>query len=277
MEQTQSFGPILILLVLIVSFLYMHFTNGSGLTRIYLAGGIVLAAILILLPSLNVDLPDWFKAGFGATKIQLGLDLQGGTHLLMAVKLDEAVKTQLRRRGDDLKQELKANKIDFQDVSVDAAGDMTVKLKSSADRTPFLDLVQKSFSDLTVSSNGDSSGAGPSYLLAYKPRELQTIRSNAMDQALETIRNRIDQLGVRETTVAKEGDNEILVQLPGIQDPERAKELIGKTAVLEFKLVDDSKNVQDAIKDGSPPGDEVLYGTTERGGREPYLVESPVL
>lgn len=96
MEQTQSFGPILILLVLIVSFLYMHFTNGSGLTRIYLAGAIVLAAILILLPSLNIiDLPSWFQAGFGQTKIQLGLDLQGGTHLLMQVKLDDAVKTQL--------------------------------------------------------------------------------------------------------------------------------------------------------------------------------------
>ncbi len=277
MEQTQSFGPILILLVLIVSFLYMHFTNGSGLTRIYIAGGIVLAAILILLPSLNVDLPDWFKAGFGSTKIQLGLDLQGGTHLLMAVKLDEAVKTQLHRRADDLKQELKANKIVFADVSVDAAGNLTARLKSSADRTPFLDLVQKSFSDLTVSSSSDSSGPGPSYSLAYKPRELQVIRANAMDQALETIRNRIDQLGVRETTVAKEADNEILVQLPGIQDPERAKELIGKTAVLEFKLVDDSKNVQDAVKEGPPPGDEILYGTSERGGREPYLVEAPVL
>ena len=275
MEQTQSLGPILILLVLIVSFLYMHFTNGSGLTRIYLAGGIVLAAILILLPSLNVDLPDWFKAGFGATKIQLGLDLQGGTHLLMDVKLDEAVKTQIHRRADDLKKELKDNKIDGA-VAVDDSGNLTVKLKSSADRTPFLDLVQKTFADLTVSSGSDSSGAAV-YSLAYKPLELQTIRTNAMDQALETIRNRIDQLGVRETTVAKEGDNEILVQLPGIQDPERAKELIGKTAVLEFKLVDDTKNVQDAIKDGPPAGDEILYGTSESGGREPYLVESPVL
>ena len=276
MDQTQSFGPILILLVLIVSFLYMHFTNGSGLTRIYIAGAIVLAAILILLPSLNVDLPDWFKAGFGATKIQLGLDLQGGTHLLMAVKLDEAVKTQLRRRGDDLKKELKDNKIDG-DVAVDDSGNLNVKLKSGSDRSAFLDLAQKSFADLTVSSNTDSSGPGPAYSLAYKPQELQTIRSNAMDQALETIRNRIDQLGVRETTVAKEGDNEILVQLPGIQDPERAKELIGKTAVLEFKLVDDTKNVQDAIKDGPPPGDEIVYGKSETGGREPYLLESPVL
>src|ERR1700688_4726764 len=115
----------------------MHFTNGSGLTRIYIAGGIVLASILILLPSLNVDLPDWFKAGFGATKIQLGLDLQGGTHLLMAVKLDEAVKTQLRRRADDLKKELKDNKIDGV-VAVDDSGNLNVKLKSGSDRSAFL-------------------------------------------------------------------------------------------------------------------------------------------
>jgi len=275
-EQTQSFGPILILMVLIVSFLYMHFTNGSGLTRIYLAGAIVLAAILILLPSLNVDLPDWFKAGFGATKIQLGLDLQGGTHLLMAVKLDEAVKTQLRRRADDLKKELKDNKIDG-DVAMDASGNPTVKLKSSGDRSAFLDLAQKSFPDLIVSSNTDSSGPGSAYSLNFRPQEEATIRSNAMDQALETIRNRIDQLGVRETTVAKEGDNEILVQLPGIQDPERAKELIGKTAVLEFKLVDDTNNVQDAIKNGPPAGDEIVYGKSETGGKEPFLLESPVL
>jgi preprotein translocase subunit SecD len=274
-EQTQGFGPILILLVLIVSFLYMHFTNGSGLTRIYIAGAIVVAAILILLPSLNIDLPDW--AGFNSTKIQLGLDLQGGTHLLMAVKLDDAVKTQLGRRAADLKKQLTEDKIGFNEVSVDADGNLIVKLKSSADRTPFLDLMDKSFTDVTVSSNTDSSSVGPVYSLAYKPLELQTIRSNAMDQALETIRNRIDQLGVRETTVAKEGDNEILVQLPGIQDPERAKELIGKTAVLEFKLVDDSGNVQDAIKNGPPAGDEILYGTSETGEREPYLVESPVL
>ena len=98
-----------------------------------------------------------------------------------------------------------------------------------------------------------------------------------MDQALETIRNRIDQLGVRETVVQKEGDNDILVQLPGIQDPERAKELIGKTAVLEFKLLDDKYNLADALKNGPPPGDEILYGQPQAGGAQPYLVESNVL
>ena len=151
-SQSQNVGPIIILLGLIVAFLYMHFTGGSGLTRIYLAGALVVAALVIMLPSLNVDLPDWYKAGFGSTKIQLGLDLQGGTHLLMGVKLDEAVKTQLRRRADDLKRELKANKLDVDSIKVDDAGNAMVKLKSSDQRTPFLDLVQKSFTDLTVAS-----------------------------------------------------------------------------------------------------------------------------
>src|SRR5260370_39188599 len=95
---------------------------------------------VILLGGLNVGRPDWFKAGFGATKIQLGLDLQGGTHLLMAVKLDEAVKTQMHRRADDLKKELKDNKLEFQDISVDDSAHLIVKMKSKDDRTPFLDL-----------------------------------------------------------------------------------------------------------------------------------------
>ena len=275
-SQSQNIGPVIILLGLVVAFLYVHFTGGSGLTRIYIAGALVVAALVILLPSFNVDLPDWWKAGFGATKIELGLDLQGGTHLLLGVKLDEAVKTQVHRRADDLKRELKANKLDADAINVDDTGNLIVKLKASDERTPFLDVVQKSFSDMTVASVSDAT-AGPAYSLAFKPSEVALIRTNAMDQALETIRNRIDQLGVRETTVAKEGDNEILVQLPGIQDPERAKELIGKTAVLEFKLIDDSHNVEEAIKDGPPPGDELLYGSADRGGKTPYLVESPVL
>jgi preprotein translocase subunit SecD len=274
--EAQGLAPLLILLALIVGFLYLHFAGGSGLTRLYLAGVLTVVAILILLPSFNVGLPQWWMEWFGGTKIQLGLDLQGGTHLLMGVKLEDAVKTQLRRRGDDLKRELKTNKLDFEDISQAPSGAVIVKLKSADERSPFLDLVEKSFPDLNV-SNVSSATGGPAYSLTFKPRDLTQIKSNAMDQALETIRNRIDQLGVRETTVAREGDTDILVQLPGIQDPERAKELIGKTAVLEFKLVDDSHNLQDAIQNGPPPGDEILYGPVDRGGKTPYLVEKPVL
>jgi preprotein translocase subunit SecD len=266
---------VLVLLVLIVAFLYLHFTGSSGRSRLYLAALLTVVAFVLLLPSANFDLPDQLKNWMPGSKIQLGLDLQGGTHLLMAVKLEEAVKTQLKRRGDDLKKELKENKIDA-DITQDATGALLVSLKGSSDASAFNDIVSKTFPDLTISS-GSTEGGAPAYILKYKPMQVSQIESNAMEQALETIRNRIDQLGVRETTVVKEGENEILVQLPGIQDPQEAKNLIGKTAVLEFKLEDDQHSVSEAIKDGPPPGDEILYGVPQSGGRQPYLVEKQVL
>ncbi len=271
----ENSAPILILLAIAGAILYLHLTGGAGQTRVYLTGVLVVVAMVVLIPSLNLGLPGWWKDYMPSTGIQLGLDLQGGTHLLMEVKLDDAVNTALTRRGDDLKRELKQNKLDFGDISTATGGSLTVKLKTPDERTPFLDLIQKSGPDLLVSST-ESTG-GPVYSVRFRDRDEAQVRSNAMDQALETIRNRIDQLGVRETTVVREGERDILVQLPGIQDPERAKELIGKTAVLEFKLVDDAHTIADAEKESPPPGDEILYGPAESGGRTPYLVESPVL
>ena len=100
----QGFGPILILLALIVAFLYLHFTGGAGLTRLYLAAALTVVAVLLLVPSLGMRIPEQIASWMPSSKIELGLDLQGGTHLLMAVKLDEAVKTQLKRRGDDVRR-----------------------------------------------------------------------------------------------------------------------------------------------------------------------------
>jgi preprotein translocase subunit SecD len=272
-----DFIPIIILLAVAGAFLWLHFTGGSGRTRLYLAGILTVLAVLILLPSVTGALPDWWTSTIPTPKIQLGLDLQGGTHLLLEVKLDEAVKTQLRRVGDDVKQQMKQNKLEVKSVTQDASGAVLVTLPSADERTAFLDLAGKVFSDMVIGLVPNSADAGPTYKMDYRPMELDQVRRNAMEQALETIRNRIDQLGVRETTIAQEGNDEILVQLPGIQDPERAKELIGKTGVLQFKLVDDGHSVSDALRDGPPPGDEILYGPASRGGREPYLIETPVL
>jgi preprotein translocase subunit SecD len=103
-----------------------------------------------------------------------------------------------------------------------------------------------------------------------------------VDQSLETIRNRIDQFGVSEPVIQRQGQTGILIQLPGIQDPQRAKEIIGKTALLEFKLVDDNANFDDAIKNGPPPGREVLYGHAGKGlggaaDKQAYVLESRAL
>src|SRR5579883_3478801 len=271
---TQNPITIVTLLALAGVFLWLHFTGGSGKLRLWLAGALVVAALVLLLPSLQLNLPGWLQPLNSLPKIQLGLDLQGGTHLLLEVKLEDAVKTSLRRRGDDIQREAKDNKLTPPQISQNADGSLLIKLVRPAEASAFQDLMSRAFSDLTLAPAPNQPGA---YVAKFTPPEAAQVRSNAMDQALETIRNRIDQLGVRETTVAREGDNDILVQLPGIQDPERAKELIGKTAVLEFKLVDDSHSVQDALQNGPPPGDEILYGPPGPGGRQPYLVESPVL
>lgn len=267
--------PIAVLLALGVFFLYLHFTNGSGVLRLWLALALVVAGVVLLIPSFRLNLPGPLEALANLPKIELGLDLQGGTHLLLEVKLEEAVKTALKRRGDDLKRELQTNKLDLASITQQKDGSLLVALKNAEERTPFLDLMSRVSPDITLSTGEGT--AGPAYRLNFTPREVLQVQNNAMDQALETIRNRIDQLGVRETTVAKEGENDILVQLPGIQDPERAKELIGKTAVLEFKIVDDKHSLADAQRDGPPPGDQILYGSPQAGGAEPYLVEEPVL
>jgi preprotein translocase subunit SecD len=274
MEVSQNPITIVVLLALAVAFLWLHFTSGSSTIRLCLAGGLVAAAIILLLPSLQFSLPDWMQPLESLPKIQLGLDLRGGTHLLLEVKLPEAVKTALRRRGDDIERAAKDNKLAAPLISQNSDGSLVIKLTNPTERSAFEDLMSRAFPDLTMAPGPNQA---ETYLATFTRPEAVQIRTNAMDQALETIRNRIDQLGVRETTVAREGEDDILVQLPGIQDPERAKELIGKTAVLEFKLLDDKHTVTDALRQGPPPGDEILYGPPQAGGPQPYLVESPVL
>ena len=273
---TQNPVTIGVLLVIAVAFLWLHFTNGSGTIRLGLAGLLVIASFVLLIPSFRWTLPDWMHSLDSLPKIELGLDLQGGTHLLLEVQVDDAVTAALRRRGEDLKREMKDNKLEPPLVTPQTDGSIQLQLKNPDQRSAFLDLMGKVAPDLTLSTVS-AAGGRVAYAATFRERDRITTRTAAMEQALETIRNRIDQLGVRETTVAKEGENDILVQLPGIQDPERAKDLIGKTAVLEFKIIDEKHNLGDATRDGAPAGDEILYGQPQGGGAQPYLVQSEVL
>ncbi|MGH7829131.1 MAG: protein translocase subunit SecD, partial [Candidatus Binatia bacterium] len=119
--------------------------------------------------------------------------------------------------------------------------------------------------------------------LALPENEIRDLRDYAVDQSIETIRNRIDQFGVSEPIIQRRGLQDILIQLPGIQDPERAKDIIGKAAVLEFKLVDETHSVEEAMQKGAPPGLQLLYGVPSRGDgglgteRIPYLLDARTL
>jgi preprotein translocase subunit SecD len=143
------------------------------------------------------------------------------------------------------------------------------------DRKAAETMVEKSFSDFSVASR--PLGAGNLTLeLVLSEKAQQHIRRMAVDQAVETITNRIDQFGVAEPDIRPQGKERILVQLPGIKDPKRAIDIIGKTALLEFKLVDEENSLEEALRGNIPPGDEILYEITGDPGNQkkiPYLLK----
>ena len=235
------------------------------------------AAGFYLAPSFVSGL--WFLPEVG---IRLGLDLQGGSHLVLEVEVEKAVENRLRRVRSALRDELRERGVAFGRIEIDDARELVVT--ASQDQMQRIrDLLSTEFPQLEISGSGAGGQDGAELRAVFSARELEEISDFAVDQTLETIRNRIDQFGVTEPTIQRQGRRDILVQLPGIQDPERAKALIGKTALLEFKLVDERGDVEQAVRSGAPPGREVLFGyqSTDSPGlrrdKIPYLLEARTL
>jgi len=227
------------------------------------------------------ELPGWWPSWLPADKIHLGLDLQGGSHLVLEVKVDKAVENHVERERGNLLNALKEKGI--AGVSVERVDGTQIQVKvPSASAERVRGILKGDFGNLIEAKTPQTSAAGSDFFLTLSKDELRSVREYAIDQSLETIRNRIDQFGVSEPIIQRQGLTNILIQLPGIQDPGRAKDIIGKTALLEFKLVDDTANVEEAVKSGAPPGREVLYGHGGRGEgvgteKQPYVLEARAL
>ena len=238
----------------------------------------IVAAVIYLVPSLSGELPSWWSQFLPAERIHLGLDLQGGTHLILEVKVDKAVENGVEGVKEDLRRLLREKGIAIQQAErIEGSRIRLTVPPASVERTR--EILKGEFPNLLLASSRTQPN-GMEFLLTLQERELRSIRDYAVDQSLETIRNRIDQFGVSEPIIQRRGQQEILVQLPGIQDPERAKEIIGKTALLEFKLLDEVHNAEEAVRNGPPPGTQILYGLGQRGegaDRVPYLVEARTL
>jgi preprotein translocase subunit SecD len=228
------------------------------------------------------NLPRWWPRFLPTEQIHLGLDLQGGTHLILTVKVDKAIENNLERIRGELTNILRQRGISG--VSVEKVQGTQLQLKvpsGSAERVRAV--LKGDFGNLTEATTPQTSGGMTDFYLTLSKEEMRALRDYAVDQSLETIRNRVDQFGVSEPIIQRQGQEDILIQLPGIQDPDRAKEIIGKTALLEFKLVDEAANVEDAIRTGPPPGRQVLYGHAGKGeggiGAEKtaYVLESRTL
>lgn len=214
----------------------------------------------LVLPS-DVPLPSFLPR----EPLHLGLDLRGGTHLLFSVDVDKAVANSVGRTAEELRRELKEQKIATGEITQQGI-ELTVPLSSSDQRAAFEELIKNRFPNLTLQVA--SSGEQVTFKLAPSPREQEQIRRFAIDQSLETIRNRVDQFGVAEPSIQRQGDHDIVVQLPGVQDPQRAKDLIGRTAVLEFRLVSES---------GGAGTEKVPAAEPVAGAPREYILEKKVL
>ena len=196
-------------------------------------------SLATVLPSLSVNVPEWWKKYLAPEGIRLGLDLQGGMHLVLKVDIERAIVNSLALSAEELRDTMRDKQVSL--VRARAAESRTVvfTLPNKGALEAVTKQLESDFQDLEYRVESDS-GTFPRIFLQLKAEQIEFIEQNAVRQSLEIIRNRIDQFGVAEPVIVRQGLDEIVVQLPGVKDPERAIDLIGQTAQLEFKLVDDS-------------------------------------
>ena len=244
--------------------------------KLLLIVGVIIASVAFLLPT--------FYNCWPYKKINLGLDLQGGMHLVLEVQTNKALEAELDRSTQEIKKQLRADKIKHSGIVHLKDHSIQIKFEGQENKTAFEILLSKYFSDLElVSSETEKNNeAKYTFVLKYPEIAITEIKKMAVQQALETIRNRIDEFGVNEPDIRVQSGNRILLQLPGIQDPERAKKLIGKTAQLTFQLVNDEADLQAALKGSPPVGYEIMYqekegSASDTGAKIPYLIQKRIL
>ncbi len=213
-------------------------------------------------------------------KINLGLDLQGGMHLVLEVEAEKAVEFSMEQRAEDIKHALDDDDIEVDRVILNKDTNVIRIILVDTIDTTGTETVLKNYTTL---EKKDVLRNGLELVYQLREDEIDYIQDNAVHQALEVIRNRINELGLSEPTIQVQGNRRILVQLPGVKDLKRAMDLIGKTARLEFKMVNESMSPQAAEAQGIPAGSEILIEqvrdkTTGKVIEEiPYLVYKRIL
>lgn len=211
--------------------------------------------------------PGWLQA-LGAKPMNLGLDLRGGVYLLLQVQTEVAINRAVDRYVDELRVFMREKGIQYLRVEREGAQALRIKLSDQA----ALDAAGREFGERypELALLPERTPDGLFLRVTLTDAEKERLRKFAVEQGIITIRNRIDQLGVSEPVIQRQGTDRIAVQLPGVQDTARAKQIIGSTAQLEFKMVDEEHDVAAALGGSVPAGDALYYG---RDG-QPYLLKT---
>jgi preprotein translocase subunit SecD len=204
--------------------------------------GVVLAFIWLVPNMVNLDNKWWFTK----RKINFGLDIQGGLHLVMGVDVNNVVKESSTRLIGQLKSEMTEKKVEFSDIKLvnGDIGEIEVLYADASHKVAINKYIEDKYSTMLQSLGAQ----GQSLHYRYYDNYLQDYKGKVLQQAIETIRNRIDEFGVAEPSISAQGSDRINIQLPGITDAEQAKALINTSARLEFMMVDNSKNLEELQK-----------------------------
>lgn len=223
--------------------------------------------------------PEWLQK-IGAKPMKLGLDLRGGVHFLLEVDMDKAISQRMDTSATDLRRQFRENKIKFNSLSL-SGNIITVQFANNEDRSTAMDFLRANGNEFTQQALASSSG--PTLKLSYTDVRRQEIQSYAVNQNLTTLRNRINELGVAEALVQTQGSNRIVVELPGVQDTAEAKRVLGRTANLEFRLVDSANDQFIDPYTGQyngqplPPGTELFAYESLDSGRQLLLQRNRIL
>lgn len=220
-------------------------------SRILIILGICLLGIFFAIPNMLSDtsrLPKWWQP------VNLGLDLQGGSNLLLEVKMDDVLKERMSTIEDSVRQVLRESKIRYQNLKA-GTEDVRVKIENPNSRTQAISKFAKVDDGLEVSEDGDT------VVIKYSDVALNQLKAKVVDQSIEIVRRRIDELGTKEPVIQRQGSDRIVVQLPGLQNPEYVKTLLGKTAKLSFHMVDSRSSAMDARRGKLSTSSRLIKGS----------------
>jgi SecD/SecF fusion protein len=204
---------------------------------------LILLAVVTVVPSFYANTPSWWKKYMAPEGLRLGLDLQGGMHLVLKVNLQKAEENTLELAANDLKDTLAEESVTAVQTKSTAKDTIIFTLPNTSAVDKVQEIIQDGFDEELEVQVDAKEGSFPRITLRLSQERKDYIKNNAVAQSLEIIRNRIDQFGVAEPVIIRQGADEIVIQLPGIRDPERAMKLLGDTAQLEFKLVAEGEGV----------------------------------
>lgn len=213
--------------------------------------------------------PQWMRH-IGALPMYLGLDLRGGVHFMLQVDMAGALTKSLDRFSADLRSTLREQRIPSAGISRDRSK-IIIRFRDRQAREKAVAELGKTFEDLAFQP--DDSGEELRLTISIKPEALVRMQNTAVQRNITTLRNRVNELGVAEPIIQQAGADRVIVQLPGVQDTAKAKDILGRTATLEVRMVDEEGDIDAALRGAVPPGTELF---TERGGG-PILVKKQIL